>query len=64
MMMDNEYKSAVSTSTVKHLPNFLRCRYFAGDKIDNAMALARVYKLILKLYIEVPTSPIGKSHRI
>lgn len=63
-MIDEEYNSPVRQARVKKLLNRLRVHYYITDKEDVAMALDKVYKLILKLSRQVPTSHSGDAHRI
>lgn len=63
-MIEAEYNSPVRQSRVKNYLNSLRMHDFIGDKTDSAAALAKVYRTILKLSRQVPTSHKGDAHRI
>lgn len=63
-MIDEEYNSPVRQARVKNFLSSLRVHDYIRDKIDAATALAKVYKLILKLSRQVPASHRGDAHRI
>lgn len=63
-MIDEEYNYPVRQARVKNFLNSLRVHDYIADKVDAAMALAKVYKLILKLSRQVPASHRGDAHRI
>lgn len=63
-MIDSEYNSPVRQNRVKNVLTSLRVTNFMNENVDTAMALAKVYKLILKLSRQVPFSHRGDAHRI
>lgn len=63
-MIDQEYNSIVCQTRVKNYVNNLRVSDFESKGDGTSVALAKVYKIILKLSRQVPTSHRGDAHRI
>lgn len=63
-MISEEYNSPVRQGRVKYFLNSLRVHDYVGDNTDAAMALTKVYNLVLKLSLKVPTSNRGDGNRI
>lgn len=63
-MIDDEYNSPARKARVNNFLNSLRVNDYIGNKVDSALDLAKVFKLILKLSTQVPASPRGDTHRI
>lgn len=62
--IDEEYNSVVRQTSVKNYLNSLRVYAYIGDEVDDEMALKKVYKMILNVSLQVPSSHRGDSHRI
>lgn len=62
--MDEEYNSQVRHTRMDNFLNRLKVRDFVTEKTDDVMDLTRVYKLILKVSRQVPSSHRGDAHRI
>lgn len=63
-LIDEEYNSIVRQNRVKNYLNSLRITDFISSTTDEAAALSKVYKAILKLSRQVPLSHRGDAHRI
>lgn len=63
-MIDREYNSPVRQTRVKNYLNGLRVSEFVTEGTEISSALAKVYKLILKLSRQVPASHRGDAHKM
>lgn len=63
-MINQEYNSPVRQARVKNYLNSLRISDFVNGGMEVSAALAKVYRLVLQLSRQVPTSHRGDAHRI
>ena len=63
-MIEREYNSVVRQNKVKNFLKSLRMSKYVSEGMDIAVALEKVYKLILKLARQVPLAHRGDAHKV